>query len=147
MVHHLDTGTSISNVADIVAIPLIDRTVTGIDTVRNVGSWSAPLRNVKSQPEATMLRITVNTDPERPAIKLEGKLAGPWVDELLQTWNVVASNYSPKKILVDLSNVTFIDAEGKRLLWRICGEGSSFKTRGCVATYVVQEIKRECERL
>ena len=94
-----------------------------------------------------MLRITTENNSVEAVIKLEGKIAGAWVEELERTWNAVATNRSRKKTLIDLCNVTFIDAEGKRLLWRMCGEGASFKTRGCVATYVVEEIKRECEQL
>ncbi len=94
-----------------------------------------------------MLRITTDSQSEGAAIIVEGKIAGAWVQELERTWNTVASNHSLKSIVVDLCNVSFIDAEGKRLLWRMCGEGASFKTRGCVAANVVQEIKRECEGL
>ena len=94
-----------------------------------------------------MLRITIVSEPEKAAIKLEGKLAGAWVDELERTWYSVRAGHSPKSILVDLCNVDFIDAEGKKLLRWFCGEGAAFKTRGCVAAGVVQEITRECECL
>jgi len=92
-----------------------------------------------------MLRITTENNSEGAAIKLEGKVAGAWVGELERTWYAVARIHSPKVILVDLCDVTFIDDEGKKLLRWMCGEGASFKTRGCVATSVVQQIKHECE--
>lgn len=92
-----------------------------------------------------MLRITIENNLEAAAIKLEGKLAGAWVDEVERTWYSVKSDHSPKTIAIDLCDVTFIDAEGRKLLRWMCGEGATFKTRGCVATSIVQEIKRECE--
>src|SRR5258706_11489298 len=94
-----------------------------------------------------MLKITTRTDADGAAITVEGKIAGAWVDELERTWYGVVDNHSPKNILVDLCNVTFIDAEGKKLLRWMCGEGASFKTRGCVAGSIVQEIKQACWRL
>jgi hypothetical protein len=94
-----------------------------------------------------MLKITTQNDTYSAAITLEGKISGAWVDVVERTWNLVVQNYSPKNILVDLCNVTFIDAEGKKLLRWMCGEGAFFKTRGCVAGGVVQEIENQCGRL
>ena len=33
-----------------------------------------------------MLRITVTTRPDGATVALEGRLAGPWVDELRACW-------------------------------------------------------------
>ncbi len=92
-----------------------------------------------------MLRITIENNLEAAAIKLEGKLRDAWVDELERTWYVVRSGNSRKSILLDLCDVTFIDAEGTKLLTWMCGEGATFKASGCVMKETVQEIKRECE--
>src|SRR5438046_488960 len=94
-----------------------------------------------------MLRITIEKNGEAAAIKLEGKVAGPWVDELERAWYSIHPNGSGKGILVDVCGVTFVDAEGKKLLRWMCGEGATFRTRGCLMNETVQEIRRECEGL
>ena len=34
-----------------------------------------------------MLRITTETERFESTLRLEGRLAGPWVDELARTWD------------------------------------------------------------
>ena len=94
-----------------------------------------------------MLRITIEQNSQPTAIKLEGKLAGAWVDELEHAWYSVHRVASGASILIDVCGVTFVDAEGKKLLRWMCGEGATFKTRGCLMNETVQEIRRECEVL
>jgi len=96
---------------------------------------------------AGMLRITIDKNAEAAAIKLEGKVAGAWVDELEHVWYSIRNDGSGKPILVDLCGVTFIDGEGKKLLRWMCGEGARFKARGCLMSETVQEIRRECDGL
>jgi len=50
------------------------------------------------------------------AIKLEGRIAGPWVAELGRTWKQAAPRLNTKYLLLDLSNVTYADVSGKQLL-------------------------------
>ena len=94
-----------------------------------------------------MLRITTEQDKDPVVMRLEGKLAGEWVDELKSSWKTVSEKHSPNTILLDLCNVSFIDPEGKELLRFMCGKGAQFKTRGCVAGEVIKEIECECGHL
>ena len=48
-----------------------------LDTTRNV-----PSANDRAFSQRAMLRITVTTYPEGVTVALEGRLAGPWVDEV-----------------------------------------------------------------
>ena len=62
-----------------------------------------------------MLRITrIEQDDAGPVIKLEGKLLGPWVDEVLQA--CAAANPSAQRPRLDLSAVSYADAAGIDLL-------------------------------
>lgn len=63
-----------------------------------------------------MLRITIQETDDAVAIKLEGRIAGPWVDELDHAWEETASRLSSRKVSLDLCNVTYADADGKRVL-------------------------------
>ena len=60
-----------------------------------------------------MLRIHVENETNAVRLRLEGKLIHPWVDELFRTW----MDTSPRipghwGVLVDLSEVSFVDARG-----------------------------------
>ena len=91
-----------------------------------------------------MLRITIENTQEKAAIKLEGKLAGPWVDELEQAWSSVSNDRPGNHIGVDIRGLMFIDAGGRKLLRRMCAEGAMFTAKGLVKE-TVEEIRRECE--
>ncbi len=73
-----------------------------------------------------MLRITVMAeDSSNVTLRLEGRLAGNWVTELQREcglWNMDC-----RKLILDFSEVTFIDGAGARLLHRLRGEGVEIK--------------------
>lgn len=78
-----------------------------------------------------MLRITIEEAPLAVTLRLEGKLIGPWVEEVEQCWRKALVNLGPRTILVDLSAVSFVDAAGQSLLakmelagFRLAGSGS-----------------------
>jgi len=91
-----------------------------------------------------MLRITIEKKQEKAAMKLEGKLAGPWVDELERAWSSVSSDRPGDNIGVDIRGLMFIDDGGRKLLSRMCAEGATFTAKGLVKE-TVEEIARECE--
>jgi len=91
-----------------------------------------------------MLRITIEKKQEKAAIKLEGKLAGPWVDELERAWSSVSNDGPGSNIGVDIRGLMSIDAGGRELLRRMCTEGATFTAKGLVKE-TVDEIRRECE--
>ncbi len=61
-----------------------------------------------------MLRITIISEASRATFRLEGRLAGAWVDELRRCYQEVAPGRS--ELMVDLDEVTFVDRTGKALL-------------------------------
>ena len=54
------------------------------------------------------------------AMKLEGRIAGPWVAELHHAWAEAAPRLASRKLLLDLSDVTYADERGKHVLKQIC---------------------------
>jgi anti-anti-sigma regulatory factor len=54
-------------------------------------------------------------------LKLEGRVVGPWVDELRQICELTLSER--RKLKLDLTDVSYVDANGVGLL-------SGFKSRG-----------------
>lgn len=88
-----------------------------------------------------MLRITFQEDPEGTTVKLEGKLSGPWVEELERSWTECSADAS-KQVTVNLSDVTYIDPEGKRLLARMMGKGVFLQGTQLMTRYIIDEIAR-----
>lgn len=72
-----------------------------------------------------MLKITLCRKPKCSTFKLEGKLVGPWVRELEESWKAL-SEPCRKHVILDLTDVSFIDSEGSRLLSRLGEEGARF---------------------
>jgi hypothetical protein len=86
-----------------------------------------------------MLKITTHTDEGTTALKLDGKLTSPWTGELDRYLRDVPA-FQRKRMLVDLTGVTFIGAEGKTLLARMYHEGATFHVSGCLNTSIVEDI-------
>ena len=88
-----------------------------------------------------MLKITGKKDavPASMLIILEGKLAGPWVEELNSYWRQMSVNQQSCAV-IDLTGVTFIDANGKALLTRLWHQGAELRAAGCLTRCIVEEI-------
>lgn len=69
-----------------------------------------------------MLRITpFATNSGESCLRLEGRLIGPWVEELERA---VSASHSPLgELRLDLSRVQFVDASGLELLLSLQGRG------------------------
>jgi len=52
-------------------------------------------------------------------MRLEGKMAGAWVDECRKAWLSLAPSLSPRKLSLDLRGLTFVDEAGAQLLREI----------------------------
>lgn len=93
-----------------------------------------------------MLRITTEKSAEASALKLEGRLAGAWVDELERVWSGVTAERIVNQLVVDLCGVVFVDAEGKKLLERMYQQGVRLKASGCLMSSLIEEIRRNYDR-
>ena len=93
-----------------------------------------------------MLKISIEKSPKGTTLKLEGRLARPWVDELDRAWRTAARDPAEGRIAVDLSEVTFICEEAKRLLEQMHGQGAKLKGSGCVTRTLVEGIERTTAR-
>jgi outer membrane protein TolC/ABC-type transporter Mla MlaB component len=87
-----------------------------------------------------MLRITTTDTDEKVTLKLEGKLSGPWVEELARCWRMSSDIYNKRGLVVDLSGVTFVDAAGKKLLCSISSEGAQLIGSGLMPKSLIDEI-------
>jgi hypothetical protein len=93
-----------------------------------------------------MLRITISKNLNGTTLRVEGKLVGPWVDELERTWRGLAALPGDAAVAVDLTDITFVSEEGKRLLQTMYGEGAKLKASGCVTRRLTEEIEQSFSR-
>jgi hypothetical protein len=76
-------------------------------------------RQIGRTEQARMLRITIHETAKGQTIKLEGKIAGPWVEEFNRAWHSLAPSLGSRVLHLDLCGVAFIDANGRQLLREI----------------------------
>lgn len=86
-----------------------------------------------------MLKITTQQDAESIILVVEGRLAGPWVQELQDCWSRV-SEHGQRGTVLNLTGVTFIDQSGQELLHRLWQEGAELKAAGCLNNCLVDQI-------
>jgi len=85
-----------------------------------------------------MLRITTEHKKGKVVLTVEGRLAGPWVGTLEQSWRDARANN--EKVSVNLCGVSFIDPAGKTLLKEIHHQGGQLVAEGCLNQAIVREI-------
>ena len=90
-----------------------------------------------------MLRIYIHDDVPVTSFVLEGKLVGQWVRELEKHWESAFAANASRTMLVDLADVSFIDAEGRALLARMRQKGVRLLSTGILINAIVAEIDAE----
>jgi hypothetical protein len=85
-----------------------------------------------------VLRITA-TSSDKVVLKLEGRLVGPWVDELKTT--VLQTNASSLPLEIDVSGLTFADDEGEKALSWLHRMGAHFQGKGLFTKCLFERLK------
>jgi anti-anti-sigma regulatory factor len=88
-----------------------------------------------------VMKVTTEKHAAPATLKVEGRLAGPWVRELEKTWLDVTAEEEGREVVADLSDVTFIDAQGWDLLERMMESGADLQAHELLPRYVIGEIK------
>jgi len=84
-----------------------------------------------------LLRISIKKRSGSIVLKLEGKLAGAWVEQLERIWQ---ARDTSEKVLVDLFDVSFVDASGKDLLAQMWQAGCDLVADTPFMKQVVHEV-------
>lgn len=93
-----------------------------------------------------MLKITNVERVAEQELKVEGKLSEPWVSELESAWNRVRQEARNGQIVVNLSDMTYVDAKGKAVLMTMVAEGARLTAKGIYCEYVVDELMKETQK-
>jgi hypothetical protein len=88
-----------------------------------------------------MLKITTHRSDDSTRITLEGRLVGPWIEELERCWREAEQTAAGRRLIVDLTGVTFVEPEGKALLTRIYQAGAELIASGCCMRSIVEDAK------
>ena len=87
-----------------------------------------------------MLRLRTLSRNGQTVLVLEGRLTGPWVDELARCWATLREEKLGAPIRVDLEGVTFVSAAGKALLARLHDDGALLTARSPMTSAMIEEI-------
>jgi hypothetical protein len=87
-----------------------------------------------------MIRITAQRESSATKLFLEGKLAGPGVYELAKCWQETSAEAS---LLVDLTNISFVDEHGKELLYRMHKHGTKLFSTSLMTRCLIDQIEKD----
>jgi uncharacterized lipoprotein YddW (UPF0748 family) len=92
------------------------------------------------------LRITIRENDHSIGITLEGRIAGPWVEELRGVWVEIAPKVSNRSLSLDLRNVIYSEPKGKQVLREIYAQThAKLVTSNPWTEYLAQEISESFE--
>lgn len=87
-----------------------------------------------------MLKVTVHDSASALRIEIEGKVTAPFLSEIENCWQTARSAASGKALIVDLTEVDYVDTAGKYLLAWMNETGVRFVGRSLPIQEVVKEI-------
>jgi hypothetical protein len=93
-----------------------------------------------------VLKITILDGGAGQKLKVEGKVAEPWVSELESAWNRARRASDNRRIEVDLSAMTFIDLKGEATLMAMIAEGARLTAKGVYCEYVVKQLVKRAQK-
>jgi len=113
---------------------------------RNLHRMVLHMHLLGSTANTRMLRITTERKRGKLVLTVEGRLAGPWVGTLEQSWRDARAGSPTEKVYVNLCGVSFIDPAGKTLLKEIHHQGGQLLAEGCLNQAIIREISKQGSR-
>jgi hypothetical protein len=107
--------------------------------------WRAECSS-RGESETVMLRISYSQTDTGQRWTLCGHLAGPWVQELRSFWQHTRQTATESRAVIDLSDVTFVDEHGERLLSQMRTAGVEFVAVGVETKHLIENLEGNGER-
>lgn len=76
---------------------------------------------------------------DKVVLRLEGRLVGPWVDELRKA--VFGTNGWSQRLEIDVTDLTFADDDGENALCWLHKIGVRFLGKGAFSEYLFERLK------
>jgi len=89
-----------------------------------------------------VLRISVEGNRGALWLVLEGRLVGPWVDELQKVCEEYSHPGRKAGMIVDLCGLTAMDSRGQRLLDGLLQRGATLRCSDVMNQYLVEQMAR-----
>ena len=93
-----------------------------------------------------MLRISIEEGPGALSLIVEGRLVGPWVDELQRLCLEREAPGRALQMTVDLCGLTAMDTRGQELLENLLQRGATLRCSDVMNQYLVEQMARPAER-
>jgi len=91
-----------------------------------------------------MFKISIVEEGSQRRLMLEGRLIGPWTAEVQSAWKTAGEDLQGRNLVVDLTNVTHIGAEGECTLFKLMRDGAKFSCNGVLTKHVLKQLARKC---
>lgn len=91
-----------------------------------------------------MFRLSTVDVNGRRKLVLEGKLISPWTEEVESAWRRAKQNSNGYKLVVDITNVTFIGPDGEATLLKLMRDGAKFTCGGVLTKHLLRQLARRC---
>jgi hypothetical protein len=88
-----------------------------------------------------MLTILIHNEQDLATLKLQGNLSGPWVEEVKHCYHMLSASPRQRSLVLDLTEMTAIDASGDELLAQIAADGAELIAGTPPRPYVVKRLR------
>ena len=93
-----------------------------------------------------MLKISIIDSRTHRRLVLEGKLVGPWADELRPAWQRAKAELDGRELVVEVKNLIVISQAGENVLLELMKEGVKVRGYGVFTRHILKELARRAER-
>jgi len=93
-----------------------------------------------------MLKISIIDSRTHRRLVLEGKLVGPWADEVRPAWERAKAELGGRELVVEVKNLIVINQAGENVHLELMREGVKFRGCGVIARQILKELARRVER-
>jgi hypothetical protein len=93
-----------------------------------------------------MLKISIIDSRTQRRLVLEGKLVGPWADELRPAWESAKAELCGRELVVEVKNLIVINQAGENVLLELMQKGVKIRGSGVFTRHVLKQLARRAER-
>jgi hypothetical protein len=101
---------------------------------------------IKSEGREHMIKISTFDGRTQRRLVLEGKLVGPWADELRPACEKAKTDLGDRKLVIEVKNLTCINQAGENVLLDLMNEGVKFRGCGVFTRQMLKQIARRVDK-
>jgi hypothetical protein len=93
-----------------------------------------------------MFKISIVETRSQRKLVVEGRLSGPWVEELRAGWRNASRDLDGRKLVIYLNSLTVISREGEDAIVDLMKQGARFSSGGICTKYMLNRLAQKCRR-